>query len=332
MNLSDSDRRMMARALQLAANGRGHTSPNPMVGAVVVAPDGRIIGEGWHRHYGGPHAEVNALASVAPQDRQLLKQSTVYVTLEPCAHYGKTPPCAKLLADTHVARVVTGCGDPNPKVAGRGLAMLREAGIKVTEGVMADECKSLNREFMAAHTRQRPWVTLKWAQSADGFIDGSFSTAETRQIVHRRRALADAIIVGAGTVIADRPALTTRHYAGRTPRAIVLDRHNLAANAGVELLNRPGTLHITDGRSVAELLRSLYADYGYISVLVEGGASVLRSFLDEEMWDEAFVEKAPYRINGKVKAPVLQLMPASAETHGANIIFKYLNSNNTNIN
>jgi len=158
---STSDRMYMRRALQLAANGRGHVSPNPMVGAVIVASEGRIIGEGWHRHYGGPHAEVNAVNSVAENDRKLLGESTIYVTLEPCSHYGKTPPCAKLLVDIGIGRVVVGAGDPNPLVAGRGIAMIREAGIPVAEGLLAEECCELNKTFMTAHTLHRPFVTLK---------------------------------------------------------------------------------------------------------------------------------------------------------------------------
>ncbi len=174
MTTDDIDRKMMRRALQLAAAGRGAVAPNPMVGAVITAPDGRIIGQGWHRRFGGPHAEVNAVASVAEADRDLLRQSTIYVTLEPCSHYGKTPPCARLLAECRFARVVVGAGDPNPKVAGRGIAILKDAGIEVTEGVLADQCRSQNREFMFAHTHHRPWVTLKWAQSSNGFLDGTF--------------------------------------------------------------------------------------------------------------------------------------------------------------
>lgn len=170
------DERYMRRALQLAANGCGHVSPNPMVGAVVVAPDGRIIGEGWHRHYGGPHAEVNAINSIGKTDMALLPECTMYVTLEPCSHWGKTPPCAKLLVDSRVGHVVVGAGDPNPKVSGRGIAMLRQAGIDVRQGVLARESIALNKTFMTAQTLRRPFVTLKWAQSADGFMASAEST------------------------------------------------------------------------------------------------------------------------------------------------------------
>ncbi|MDE6207235.1 MAG: bifunctional diaminohydroxyphosphoribosylaminopyrimidine deaminase/5-amino-6-(5-phosphoribosylamino)uracil reductase RibD, partial [Muribaculaceae bacterium] len=169
-HFTDADALYMRRALQLAAAGKGHVAPNPMVGAVIVAPDGRVIGEGWHRHYGTPHAEVNAVASVADNDRHLLPQSTIYVTLEPCSHYGKTPPCAKLLIETGFRRVVSATVDPNPLVAGRGLKMLADAGIQTEVGLLGDESRRLNKVFFTAHTHHRPFITLKWAQSADGYL------------------------------------------------------------------------------------------------------------------------------------------------------------------
>ncbi len=323
MTQADTDALYMARALQLAANGRGYTSPNPMVGAVVTDAAGNIIGEGWHRRYGGPHAEVNAIASVAPDKRSLLPEATVYVTLEPCSHYGKTPPCAKLLTDTGVRRVVVGCGDPNPKVSGRGVAMLRSAGIEVRTGVLEADCERLNRRFITAHRRGYPWVTLKWAQSSDGYLDGRFSTPLTSQTVHWRRAQADAIIVGAGTVLADRPRLDVRLLAGRSPRPVVLDRHNLLAESDIPLMHRQDTLHVADGRSVEELLRGLYRDFGYISVLVEGGAGVLNSFIESGLWDEAFVEESPSAIRGKVKAPDPGQLPDQALKRDNNTIYTF---------
>lgn len=323
MSNSERDRRYMARALQLAANGRGYTSPNPMVGAVVAAPDGRIIGEGWHRRYGGPHAEVNAVASVCDADRPLLCQSTIYITLEPCSHYGKTPPCAKMLVDIGIRRVVVGSEDPNPKVAGRGLQMLRDSGIEVICGILEEECRKLNMKFMTAHRRRYPWVTLKWACSADGFLDGRFSNAVGQQIVHDRRAVADAIIVGAGTVIADRPRLSVRLTSGRSPRPIVLDRHRLLVNADIAIMKQPDVIHVTDGRTLRALLNGLYDDYGYISVLVEGGARVLRNFIDDGLWDDAYVEVSPRRIAGRVKAPALPMPPMSAIQTDDNIICEY---------
>lgn len=334
---STADCMYMRRALQLAANGRGYVSPNPMVGAVIVAPDGRIIGEGWHRRYGGPHAEVNAVNSVAENGRRLLGDSTIYVTLEPCSHYGKTPPCAKLLTDICIGRVVVGAGDPNPKVSGRGVAMLREAGITVDEGLLADECRALNKTFMTAHTLHRPFVTLKWAQSADGFMDhkrnegesaARFSTPLTSLIVHDRRATHDAIAVGARTVIADRPRLDTRLVAGRSPIRIVFDRRGIA--------NDDNCIHITEDKPLADVLENLYKDHNITSLLVEGGASLLESFIHpdsldgQSLWDEAYVEVSPVCLgeNGTVKAPVLpsDLLTDVVEIDG-NKIYRFSNRN-----
>lgn len=315
----------MRRALALAAHGRGFTSPNPMVGAVVVDASGRIIGEGWHRHFGGPHAEVNALASVAPADRALLPQSTIYVTLEPCSHYGKTPPCASLIMRTGLRRVVVGCGDPNPRVAGAGIGMLRREGIEVTTGVLEKECQQLNIRFMTAHRRGMPWVTLKWAQSDDGFMDGRISTTSGRCLVHARRAQADVIIVGASTVLADNPQLTVRLAEGSDPRPVVLDRHNLLKDSQLALMCRPETMHIVDGRPLKTLLEDLYRSYGYISVLVEGGAKVLGEFIAAGLWDEAYVEQAPWPLHGKVKAPAPGAVPVGVEKVGANTVYHYKN-------
>ena len=221
----------MRRALQLARLGAGHTSPNPMVGAVIVGADGTIIGEGWHRQCGQAHAEVNAVNSV--KDVNFLKDSTIYVTLEPCSHYGKTPPCARMLIEREIPRVVVGCLDPFKEVSGRGVAMLRDSGIEVVVGVLEQECRELNKRFMTAHTTGRPWVQLKWAQTADGFIalppDAGenplhMSTPVTMRLMHRQRALCDAIVVGASTARIDNPSLTTRQWPGRSPLRVVLSR------------------------------------------------------------------------------------------------------------
>lgn len=324
---------MMRRALQLARAGAGHVSPNPMVGAVITAPDGRIIGEGWHRRFGGPHAEVNAVRSVAEADKVLLSGSTIYVTLEPCSHYGKTPPCAKLLVETGFRRVVVACGDPNPKVAGRGIAMLREAGIEVEEGLLEDEARELNKTFMTAQTLRRPFVTLKWACSADGYMDCCrcdgehaycFSTPITGQIVHRRRAMADGIAVGARTVLADSPRLDVRCVAGNNPRPVVFDRHGLLDGLSSPLLDR--AIRVGD-EPLADALRRLYAADGISSILVEGGPSLLNSFISAGLWDEAYVEVAPVNLadRGRAEAPVLTAEPVSAKAAGSNMIYTYSN-------
>ena len=231
MDKTDMDAVFMRRCLQLASLGRGHVSPNPMVGAVVVHR-GQIIGEGYHRCYGQPHAEVNAINSV--RDAGLLPECTLYVSLEPCSHYGKTPPCADLIVQKKIPRVVVGCLDPFPKVSGQGVVRLREAGIEVVTGILEEECKALNRTFMTCQIDERPFVTLKWAQSRDGYIDRLRKPGEpairisddvSSVWVHRLRAEADAILVGTNTAVADNPSLTTRLWYGRSPLRIVLDEH-----------------------------------------------------------------------------------------------------------
>lgn len=302
------DEKMMRRAIQLARNGRMDTSPNPMVGCVIAIGD-RIIGEGYHRRCGEGHAEVNAVASVA--DPSMLKEATAYVTLEPCSHYGKTPPCARLLIDKGLKRVVIGSGDPNAKVNGRGVAMLREAGIEVVTGVLEDECRAINPHFMTAFSADRPYVMLKWAQSADGYMDVKrdlgepsflFSTPLNRAIVHRLRATHDAIMVGRRTADMDRPSLTVRYWAGKNPRRIIADSHE----------------------SVPEMLHRLRAE-GVTSLLVEGGPALLRSFIECGMWDEARIEVAPVKLGdrGTAQAPVIPMLPADMTCIDGNKVLKY---------
>jgi len=318
------DEKYMRRALQLARLGAGHTSPNPMVGAVIVGPDGAIIGEGWHRKCGEGHAEVNAVASVT--DASLLRDSTIYVTLEPCSHYGKTPPCARLLIERGIPRVVVGCLDPFVKVAGRGVAMLREAGIEVTVGVLERECRELNRRFMTAHTVGRPWVQLKWAQTADGYIalppDAGenplhMSTPVTMRLMHRQRALCDAIVVGAATARIDNPSLTTRQWPGRSPLRVVLSR-NLSIPDNLKLLTDGlptivyngmkdevcGTVQYVkmDTADPLSWLEDLYRR-GVTSVMVEGGTQLLQGLIAAGTWDEARIEVSPRRVGQGVKAP-----------------------------
>lgn len=340
MAFSDNDLRYMRRALQLAVAGRGHVSPNPMVGAVIVAPDGRIIGEGWHRRFGGPHAEVNAVHSVAEADRALMPESTIYVTLEPCSHYGKTPPCALLLRETGFRRVVVGAGDPNPKVAGRGIAMLREAGTQVDEGCLEKECCELNIRFMTAHRLRRPYITLKWACSADGYMDACrhdggkayrFSDARGTQIVHSLRAVHDAIAVGATTAILDNPGLDTRFFDGASPRPVLFDRHFLVADDSCRIASDPRLLRIDGGKPLEETLHEMYAADGITSLLVEGGASLLRSFISAGLWDEARVEVNPVVLGdeGRTKAPALPCQPVAQTTTTRTRIFMYTNQNST---
>lgn len=221
--------RMMRRCLELALRGRGAVSPNPMVGAVLALGE-RVLGEGWHRAYGGPHAEVNCFDAVCAADRPLIPQATLYCNLEPCSHYGKTPPCADLILRMGVRRVVVGCGDPNPEVAGKGIARLRAGGVTVTDGVLAEEARDLNIAFFYWITHRRPYVILKWAESADGFIARRgertpISAPLALRLGHRWRAEADAILVGARTALLDDPALTTRFFPGKNPLRLALDPH-----------------------------------------------------------------------------------------------------------
>ncbi len=300
----------MERCLQLAQCGAMGAPPNPMVGAVIVCR-GRIIGEGFHRRCGGPHAEVNAIASV--RQPELLAESTMYVSLEPCAHYGKTPPCADLIIAKGIPRVVIGCRDTFAKVNGLGIKKLKDAGINVTVGVLEEECRRLNRRFFTFHQKERPWVTLKWAQSADGFIDRErsadaaptrISTSFTQALAHRLRATHQAILVGTDTALLDNPTLTTRHWPGPSPLRLTIDCHH----------RLPQTLHLNDGSQpthvyTTENLHEILADLhsrGIQSLLVEGGRRLLQSFIDEGLWDEVRVETAPMRLGRGVEAPRLE--------------------------
>lgn len=325
----------MRRALQLAANGRGFTVPNPMVGAVIVAPDGRVIGEGWHRRCGAGHAEVNAVASVREADRPLLRQSTIYVTLEPCSHFGKTPPCARLLIDTGIPRVVVGAGDPNPKVNGRGIAMLREAGAEVITGVLADESRRLNHIFFRSQTLHRPFITLKWAQSADGFMDArrqpgepaySFSTPLARLATMQLRAQHEGILTTATTLLADNPRLNLRGFSGRDPRPFIIDRSGRLRDAVDDsCADAACRFHLLDPRRTpsqvifsphtsdidlsdpAAPFHAMYDRYGITSVLVEAGPRYLSALIAADLWDAIRIETAPVELgsSGTHPAPLI---------------------------
>lgn len=325
----DIDVRYMERALELAARGRGFTSPNPMVGAVIVR-DGRIIGEGYHRRCGEGHAEVNAVESVA--DRRLLEDCTMYVTLEPCSHYGKTPPCAKLIIDSGIPRVVIGAVDPFEKVAGRGIAMLREAGVEVVSGVMEKEWRKLNIMFFTAHTRRRPFVTLKWARSADGFMDhrrrtgdraARFSNPLTTMLTHRLRSVHDAILTTAATVNADNPLLTVRSWYGRDPRPVIIDRRGIV-NPEAALLGRDPIIYNGD-IGLEGILDNLYSMHGITSVLVEAGPGLLQSFIDLDLWDAARVETSPVCLGegGIAQSPVFAATPSYSREVAGNRLDYY---------
>lgn len=340
----------MLRALRLAALGSGHVAPNPMVGAVIVH-DGRIIGEGYHRRCGGPHAEVNAIASVSEQDSTLLADSTMYVTLEPCSHFGKTPPCADLIIRTGIPRVVVGTLDPFEKVSGRGVRKLRDAGVEVTVGVEEQACRLLNAAFMTAHTLRRPFITLKWAQSADGFTavkagDATapvkISTPASLAAVYALRAERQAIMIGSNTAVIDRPNLGTHGFGDDNPVKVVVDRRgrcSAAHLAGISgrLLSvssrRPSLpgrdfewLQVDENVDPDVVFSQLYS-HGITSVLVEGGQTLAAQCLASDLWDELRVEISPVRLGdkGAVPAKLPALAPRSVSRIDGNLVMNYVN-------
>jgi len=281
------DERYMRRCLQLALNGQLGAPPNPMVGAVIVA-QGRIIGEGYHVRCGEGHAEVNAFASVQPADEALLPEATIYVSLEPCAHYGKTPPCADLIVRKGVKRVVVGCTDPFAKVQGRGIQKIKDAGIEVETGVLEKECQDLNRRFFTFHTQKRPYILLKWAQSINGFLDNAgtatrFSTPFTTMLAHKLRSEYDAILIGRITDEREHSLLNVREWYGKNPKRIVLS-------------SRTGDL--------TTLISQLYNE-NIQSLIVEGGATTHKSFIDAGLWDELRIETAPVVIPSGTRAAAI---------------------------
>lgn len=287
----------MRRCLQLAANGLLTTKPNPMVGAVIVAADGRIIGEGFTSPVGGPHAEVNAFASVRPTDEALLPQATIYVSLEPCSHWGHTPPCCDLIISKHVKRCVCGCFDPFAKVQGRGIQRMRDAGIEVTVSVLEAECMAINRRFMTFNEQHRPYILLKWAQTANGYIAQAdrrplhISTPLTQMLSHKLRSENDAILVGRGTLESDRPQLNVRQWTGSSPERIVLSHHADNIPEG-----------FTWCESIDAVISHLCEEQRQ-SLIVEGGAHTLAAFLERGLWDELRVETAPFTVCGGIAAP-----------------------------
>lgn len=305
----------MRRCLQLAQNGRNGARPNPMVGAVIVVPpplgegqgEARIIGEGYHVRCGEGHAEVNAFASVSPYDEHLLPEATMYVSLEPCSHYGKTPPCADLIIKKGVRRVVVGCQDDFSKVQGRGIQKLREAGISVSVGVLEQECRWLNRRFFTFHREHRPYIILKWAQTANGFIDDDghalkISSDFTQMLCHKLRSEADAIAVGRITDEREHPQLNVRHWSmTNQPKRIVLSHD-----------------HPLD-------LEDLYKDNVQM-LIVEGGARTLTSFMTDGLWDELRVEtNLSLNVQKGTPAPPIpqEAEVIDKEIYGDNIITHY---------
>lgn len=333
----------MHRCLQLAKLGMGNVAPNPMVGAVLVYED-RIIGEGYHQKWGEAHAEVNCIASVKEEDKHLISQSTLYVSLEPCAHYGKTPPCADLIIRNKIPKVVIGHRDPFAEVAGKGMERLKNAGVEVTADVLKDECWQLNKRFFTVHTKHRPYITLKWAQTADGKIANEdysrlkISNEFTNRLVHKWRSEEAAILVGTNTVLFDDPELTTRLWKGSNPLRLVVDM-NLRLPKSLKLFHsdlttivfnvyqhsiddltsvdkNAGLLYYQVTQDVSLVLQICHALYqmNIQSVLVEGGTRLLQSFIDENTWDEArMITNTKMFAGNGINSPSLPALPAKEE-------------------
>lgn len=304
------------RCIELAKNGLGTTYPNPLVGSVVVY-NNEIIGEGWHRKSGEPHAEVNAINSV--KDKSLLSKATIYVSLEPCSHFGKTPPCCDLIIAHKIPNVVIGTIDPFAKVAGTGIKKLIENGKNVTVGILEDECNELNKRFFTFHTKKRPYIILKWAESSDGFIAPLSKETQkpvwitneySRQLVHKWRSEEQAILVGTTTVIDDNPSLTTRDWSGNNPIRIVLDQNNRISKESHIFDNQAKTFTISKeninfNNNMALEISNLLFNEGIQSLIIEGGRQTLQTFIDANIWDEARVFKGEISLKEGTKAPII---------------------------
>ena len=318
------------RCIELAKNGLGTTYPNPMVGSVIVF-NNEIIGEGWHRKSGEAHAEVNAINSV--KDKSLLSKSTIYVSLEPCSHFGKTPPCCDLIIANSIPNVVIGTIDPFAKVAGNGIKKLLEAGKNVTIGILEDECNALNKRFFTFHNKKRPYIILKWAESQDGFLapiskekqEPVWITNEfSRQLVHRWRSEEQAILVGTQTVLEDNPTLTVRDWTGKNPVRIVLDKSGKISEKYAIKDKKNKTIVLTEQENLTSSENLIYENCIFDirlvfsiadilhkndiqSVIIEGGKQTLQSFIDANFWDEARVFKGKISFNDGVKAPNIKI-------------------------
>lgn len=338
----------IAHCIEIARRGEYFVAPNPMVGAVLVRnSDGAILAEGWHERYGEAHAEVNCFGnyekSITNNQSPItdLHDCTLFVSLEPCAHYGKTPPCAKLIIERGVGRVVVGMLDPNPLVAGKGVQMLREAGIEVVVGVMEQECRELNKRFLCLHEKKRPYIILKWAQTADGFVDRNrqiglangdchlngalaISTAQTKKLVHKMRAENMAIMVGTNTVLLDNPRLLNTHWEGRNPIRVTIDRHGRIPSDARIFSDESETIVYRD-RTDWPFITADLAQRNIHSVLVEGGPTLLNHILETGIWDEMHIEVAPELTIGEgVSAPKTAL-PETYEEVDGNRLYTIMN-------
>jgi diaminohydroxyphosphoribosylaminopyrimidine deaminase/5-amino-6-(5-phosphoribosylamino)uracil reductase len=333
------------RCIELAKNGLGTTYPNPMVGSVIVH-DGKIIGEGWHKKSGEPHAEVNAVNSV--KDKSLLNKSTIYVSLEPCSHFGKTPPCCDLIIKNGIPNVVIGTVDPNIKVAGNGIKKLIEARANVTVGILEKECRELNKRFFTFHEKKRPYVILKWAESLDGFIAPSknirneqkpvwITNKFSRQLVHKWRSEEQAILVGTSTVIDDNPKLDVRDWSGNNPVRIVLDQNNRIAkdshifnNQAITIVFSKSTASVNKessnferidfGKNIAQQITQVLYKHQIQSLIIEGGRQTLQTFIDENLWDEARIFIGNNSFQNGIKAPNVALKNSKKKSIGNDVL------------
>ncbi|RXP63517.1 bifunctional diaminohydroxyphosphoribosylaminopyrimidine deaminase/5-amino-6-(5-phosphoribosylamino)uracil reductase RibD [Lutibacter sp. HS1-25] len=340
------------RCIELAKNGLGTTYPNPMVGSVIVLND-VIIGEGWHQKAGEPHAEVNAINAV--KDKSLLKNATIYVSLEPCSHFGKTPPCANLIVESGIKNVVIGIVDSNSKVSGRGVELLKNNGCNVVVGVLENECYALNKRFFTFHNKKRPFVILKWAASKDGFLDkirtvndeispNWISNQYSQQLVHKLRAQENAILVGTNTALADNPSLTTRSWFGNNPIRVVIDRTSkipsnyhlfdgsvktIVFSEVKDLISVNGNVifePIDFSKNVPHQICEVLYKYEIQSVIIEGGAQTLQSFIAADLWDEAYVFIGDVIFNNGLKAPKLEKTISEITKISNDNLCVYLNS------
>ncbi len=337
----------MNRCLQLAENGLGNVAPNPMVGSVLVH-ENKIIGSGYHRQFGGEHAEVHAIQSV--ENKELLKESILFVNLEPCSHHGKTPPCADLIVESQIPKVVVAMRDPNQKVAGRGIEKMRAAGIEVIEGICQKEAYFLNRRFIIFHTKNRPFILLKWAESADGFMDrlrgksvyqgiNWISNPESKKLVHKWRSEEQAILVGRNTIVHDNPELSTRLVYGSSPLRVVLSSSGeIPENAKILKDGNPTLIfnqHISKAQGNTTWIKSesnlidfalkTLVKRNISSIIIEGGRDTLNRFLARDLWDEIRIIKSPLIVGEGLKAPEFRRSPQNTLAYGKDKVRMYYN-------
>jgi len=324
------------RCLEIAKNGLGSTRPNPMVGSVIVH-NNKILCEGFTSKYSGNHAEVNAINSVA--NKSLLKESTLYVTLEPCSHFGKTPPCSDLIIKHNIPNVIIGCLDDNIKVAGKGIEKLKNSGCNVTVGVLEDECKKHHKRFFTFHNKKRPYIILKWAETIDGFIAPETKNEQkpiwitnefSRQLVHKWRTEEQAILVGTNTVLQDNPTLTARNWVGKNPIRVLIDKNEKFSKDFNIFNDEAKTIIISNNnidftKNIASQICNVLFEKNINSIIIEGGAKTLQTFIDENLWDEARVFTGNIQFNNGVKSPSFSGQLISEEKIDSDILKFYMN-------